>query len=607
MQYTRLGHSGLDSAEQPCHGGNRRRHQGFGLVPALAVMLLPSAALAEETPHASICAMAAASQYETGYRGFGRELSRIDAAIAIPACEEAVQAAPEGTANRAWLARALLADGQTEAALPLLETASKAGSPLAQQLLGDIYMGDLGDGSLTDYTAGLDVLRPAAEAGFAPAQLSVGFAYDTGRGVTEDDATAAAWYMRAAQQGEARAAGNLGYLYHGGSGVDLDYAQAMFWYQKAAEQGDVVGIYGVGQLYEFGQGVEVDYARAAEQFQRGVALGDIYSQNDLGYLYETGQGVPADLTEAARYYQMASDQGYALASANLAQLFSTGRGVERDFDRAFELYSYAHDQGEVGGTVGLAQAYLYGEGVPVDFDMARSLAQQASDAGASYGQSTLGAIYADGMGVPRDFNRAIELFDLAAAQGNDYAASRLAEVRAEQTCGLIAATRYETGFEVSGVELERIDAETAIPVCEKAAAFDADSLENKTWYARTLMAGGREAEAVPLLEVAVAGAFAPAEVLLGDLLLWGHGVDEDPARAVSLYQAAAAGAYPPAEFGLGVAYQNGRGVPVDPVLAAKWYGLAARHGVDAAAGRLADLDGAAVEPRTGPMRAGPRS
>jgi TPR repeat protein len=576
-----------------------------GVLPVLAAML-PMSATAQQAPSASICAMAAASQYEPGYKGFGRELSRIDTATAIPACEEAVQAAPEVVANQAWLARALLADGQTEAALPLLETASAAGSALAQQLLGDIYMGDLGDGSLTDYNSGLEVLRPAAEAGFAPAQLSVGFAYDTGRGVEEDDAIAASWYMRAAQQGEPRAASNLGYLYHGGTGVELDYAQAMFWYQKGADQGDVVGIYGVGQLYEFGQGVEVDFAKAAEQFQRGAELGDSYSQNDLGYLYETGQGVSEDVVEAARYYQMAADQGYALASANLGQLYSTGRGVEQDFDRAFELYSSAHDQGEVGGTVGLAQAYLYGEGVPVDLEIARNYAEQAADAGASYGQSTLGAIYADGTGVVRDFNRAIELFDLAAAQGNEYAASRAAEVRAEEACGLIAATRYETGFELSGVELERIHADTAIPVCEKAAALDTASLENKAWYARTLIAGGREAEAVPLLETA-AGSFTPAKALLADLLLWGHGVDENPARAVTLYQAAAAAGFPPAEFGLGVAYQNGRGVPADPMLAAKWYRLAAQHGVVEAADRVSNLDRGTVEPKSGPMRAGPRS
>ncbi|WP_176730307.1 tetratricopeptide repeat protein [Devosia insulae] len=573
---------------------------------ALAVALLPPSALAQDAPTASICAMAASSQYEPGYQGFGRELNRIDPATAIPACEEAVKAAPDVAANQAWLARALLADGQTDAALPLLETAVAGDSPLGRQLLADVLFGDLGYVGTTDEARALEVLRPAAEAGFAPAQLSLGFAYDLGRGLDEDNLIAASWYMRAAQQGEPRSASNLGYLYHGGAGVDLDYAQAMFWYQTGADKGDVVGIYGVGQLYEFGQGVEVDFVKAAEQFQRGAELGDSYSQNDLGYLYETGQGVSEDAAEAARYYQMAADQGYALASANLGQLYSTGRGVERDFDRAFELYSYAHDQGEIGGTVGLAQAYLYGEGVPVDLETARSFAEQAADAGASYGQSTLGAIYADGSGVARDFNRAIELFDLAAAQGNDYAASRAAEVRAEQTCGLIAATRYETGFEVSGVELERIHADTAIPVCEKATALDAASLENKAWYARTLIAGGRAAEAVPLLEEA-AGAFTPANVLLADLLLWGHGVDENPARAVTLYQAAAAENFPPAEFGLGVAYQNGRGVPADPALAAKWYGLAAKHGVAAAADRLADLDRGTVEPQVGPMRAGPRS
>ena len=184
--------------------------------------LLPMSASAQQAPSASICAMAAASQYEPGYKGFGRELSRIDTATAIPACEEAVTAAPEFAANKAWLARALLADGQSEAALPLLEEAVAGDSALGRQLLADVLFGDLGYIEQTDYARALEVLRPAAEAGFAPAQLSLGFAYDLGRGMDEDNLIAASWYMRAAQQGEPRAASNLGYLYHGGAGVELD-------------------------------------------------------------------------------------------------------------------------------------------------------------------------------------------------------------------------------------------------------------------------------------------------------------------------------------------------------------------------------------------------
>ena len=41
----------------------------------------------------------------------------------------------------------------------------------------------------------------AAERGFARAQAVVGFCYDTGRGVPEDDIAAYAWYILASVQG----------------------------------------------------------------------------------------------------------------------------------------------------------------------------------------------------------------------------------------------------------------------------------------------------------------------------------------------------------------------------------------------------------------------
>lgn len=566
--------------------------------------VLPMAASAEE-PTASLCAIAAASQYEPGYAVFGHDLGEIDPAIAIPACTEAVDGAPATLDNKAWLARALVAEGRVEDAMPLLEAAVAADNLLARQLLGDILMGDVGEGLNIDEARAVEVLRPAAEAGFAPAELSLGVAYDIGRGIEQDDAEAAKWYERAANQGEARAQGNLGYLYHGGTGVPLDYDKAMHWYTLAAAQNDVIGIYGIGQLYEFGQGVTQDYLKAAEQFRIGAELGDSYAQNDLGYLYDAGLGVTVDPAEAARYYQMASDQGYALASANLAQLYTTGRGVERDFERAFDLYTRAHDQGDLGGTVGLAQAYLYGEGVEIDYEQARTLAQQAADTGASYGQTTLGSIYAEGLGVQRDQARAIELFDLAAEQGNEYGVSRAAEVRAEQACALAAASSYEVGFEFTGPQLEQIDTAKAIPACENAIAHDGVSLENKAWLARALIAGGRQGEAAPLLEEAATGEWVPGMTLLADLLLWGHGTDEDPARAITLYRFAAEHNYAPAMFGLGVAYQNGRGVPVDDAVATEWYRKAEAYYMPAASERLAELS-APGEVRSGPQRAGPK-
>ena len=551
------------------------------------------------------CAAAAASQFEPEFASIGRDFETIDASVAVAACEDAAAKDPGSDEDKAWLARAYLAAGRYEDAQPLIETAAAGDSRLAQFLLGQVLNGDFGADE-PDHEAANIQFTAAAEAGFAPAQMSLGYAYDVGDGVLADDAIAAEWYRKAAEQGMARAQASLGYLYHGGNGVPLDYALAMEWYAKAADQNDIVGIYGVGQLYEFGQGVEQDYGKAFEYFQRGADLGDTYAQADLGYLYDMGYGVGQDAAQAAYWYQRAADQGYALAQANLGQLYTAGRGVAQDYAVAFDLYSKAHDQGEVSGTVGLAQAYLYAEGVDRDYEQARTYAQEAADKGSVYGLGTLGYIYSEGYGVPRDFDRAIELFDQAAAQGDQYGTDRAAEARAERDCGLAAAVWYEPGYENTGNTVPGILAISAVPACEEAVRLDAVSLENKTWLARAYLAADRGVEAVPLFEAAIAGGWDLAHVEFGDALLFGDGVAADPARAVGLYAASAARQFAPAEIGLGLAYQTGLGVPLNLSAAEWWFGKALAHGSVDAPYRLDYLAQIRATPITGAQRALPK-
>jgi TPR repeat protein len=61
--------------------------------------------------------------------------------------------------------------------------------------------------------------------------------YLRGKGVSQDDTKAAAWFRKAAEQGHTRAQYNLAILYHIGIGVRRSDAQAKKWFRKAAEQG----------------------------------------------------------------------------------------------------------------------------------------------------------------------------------------------------------------------------------------------------------------------------------------------------------------------------------------------------------------------------------
>ena len=76
-----------------------------------------------------------------------------------------------------------------------------------------------------------------AEQGLAFAQSNLGFMYDNGEGVPENDAEAVRWYQLAAEQGNESAQYNLGVMYDNGEGVSQNNVRAYVWWSVAAAQG----------------------------------------------------------------------------------------------------------------------------------------------------------------------------------------------------------------------------------------------------------------------------------------------------------------------------------------------------------------------------------
>ena len=77
----------------------------------------------------------------------------------------------------------------------------------------------------------------AAKQGDVDAQLALGFMYDHGEGVSENDAEAVKWYRKAADQGLARGQYNLGVMYYNGDGVPENHVRAYVWLSMAKTQG----------------------------------------------------------------------------------------------------------------------------------------------------------------------------------------------------------------------------------------------------------------------------------------------------------------------------------------------------------------------------------
>ena len=91
--------------------------------------------------------------------------------------------------------------------------------------------------STTIAAATFDETMAAAKQGEAYAQHNIGYMYDNGEGVPENDAEAVKWYRKAADQGYADAQYNLGFGYATGEGVPENNIRAYVWWSMAKTQG----------------------------------------------------------------------------------------------------------------------------------------------------------------------------------------------------------------------------------------------------------------------------------------------------------------------------------------------------------------------------------
>jgi uncharacterized protein len=181
----------------------------------------------------------------------------------------------------------------------------------------------------------VDYIRRSAELGYAPAQVVLGYFYDTGNRLSQNSGEAADWYKKAAKQDDHLAAWLLGRLYFTGFGIPRDLSAAESWLQKAADQGDPFGQYllGMSRLERN------DYAPAADWFLKAAMQGLPQAQQQLGELLLQGKGVNTDKFEAYVWLLVsfeAGKQGVADELQALEAQLGTNK-VEEAKTRAREL------------------------------------------------------------------------------------------------------------------------------------------------------------------------------------------------------------------------------------------------------------------------------
>jgi TPR repeat protein len=227
------------------------------------------------------CDRYAASEVDPQRKAPGVPFKKLDALLAVPACESAVRQYPDSIRLNYQLGRAYKKAGNFQAAMQQYRKAAEQGSALAQTDLGNLHF--QGQGVPKDYLRAITLWRKAADQGAAEAQYNLGYMYRHGLGLPQDYQQAFDWFQKSADQGWGQAETSLGFMYATGLGVPQDHKQALVWYRKAADQ--------------------------------GIAA----AQHSLGLSYEHGWGVTQDLEQALTWYEKAAEQGYEQSIAKVAE------------------------------------------------------------------------------------------------------------------------------------------------------------------------------------------------------------------------------------------------------------------------------------------------
>lgn len=223
----------------------------------------------------------------------------------------------------------------------LAQTASQADS--ASQLYERAMNGLIGSSQSRSDLNSVSLFRRSAEMGYVPAQVVLGYLYETGLLVTKDASHALTWYKKAAQQNDPLAQWLVGRLILAGLIPPRDVTEAAAWLQKSATQGDPFGEYLLGMIRLERQ----EYTLAAESFQKAAEQGLPQAQYRLGTLLKEGRGVDRDKFNGYVWFLVSSDAGYPdvrsddlqsleadLGSVRTEEGKTKARKLEKDFARA---------------------------------------------------------------------------------------------------------------------------------------------------------------------------------------------------------------------------------------------------------------------------------
>jgi TPR repeat protein len=125
------------------------------------------------------------------------------------------------------------------------------------------------------------LFRRAAESGDSTAASSLGYAYDVGRGITQNKTEALRWYRRSVRLGNSAAASNASTVYRDRGQL----VRAHRWMMRAAAMGNGDAAVDAGYDYLYGIGVRRSFTTARRFFHRALRVKYISSYGREEALY----------------------------------------------------------------------------------------------------------------------------------------------------------------------------------------------------------------------------------------------------------------------------------------------------------------------------------
>lgn len=168
----------------------------------------------------------------------------------------------------------------------------------------------------------------AAEKNDAEAFHNLGYCYQDGCGVEQDDEMGFEMFKKAADLGYVESMYEVGNCYSDGIGVEQDFSQSFKYWAMAAEQGDSRSMYNLAISYLNGYGVDENHEKAVELLLKAAKRGYKQAQYILGSCYQDGEGVDFDMALAVKWYRTAANNGHKEAQDHLEKMYKNGDIVE---------------------------------------------------------------------------------------------------------------------------------------------------------------------------------------------------------------------------------------------------------------------------------------